>query len=78
MNSIAFWWAALGSARGIWPSELAPPAELQDLWADVSVVLDRMRDLIEEPGLDTATVRLEPGLAALGDFERVGMWGLCA
>ncbi len=75
-----FWWGRLGFERAIW-DDGCEPADMCDLWADVSVAIEDLTDW--DAGLGEAApspARLHrdqaPALCALVQMERAMLWGL--
>jgi len=78
--SISFWWEAWGAERGLWERGSAP-ADLFDLWKDVSDALATLSDWVDS---HNSASRFDfrrgwsPELQVLGGAERVGLWALVA
>lgn len=80
-NALAFWWNAIGVARGLW-EPTSPPTRLVDLYADIRDTLHGVDDTnTSDPAALSSINGLGYGtsgrLNMLCSHERVGLWGLC-
>ena len=77
---IEFWWENLGSDIGLWePNE--GPAYMTDLWADIEAALELVEAWNNEnpaPSCNVCQARreLSVNLWYMGQFQRVGLWGI--
>ncbi len=77
-TDVAFWWTSLGPRRGLW-NDSDRPNSLSDQWSDVSPHLQTLADWLADNAEPTFTdLRRSHADAAmaLGELERVCLWGL--
>lgn len=81
-DRLRFWWSQLGTGRGLWTGAKARE-ELADLWADVSVLLERVRIFQgTTPPAEQTFYRVGTELAGvitgLAGCERFAIWSMTA
>jgi hypothetical protein len=79
-TDLEFWWQPLGEEMGLWEPNIEPE-ELTDLWADVELALEEIRDWeVANQGRQVSFARwwrerAQP-ISVLGGCERIALWGL--
>lgn len=78
-TDLEFWWKLLGDERGLWRVG-DEPERLADLWADIAIAIDGLRDWESKPDRADRSIaswraaRLNE-ISMLGECERVALWG---
>jgi len=80
IDTLSFWWRAMGEARGLWTAG-SSPADPLDLWADILVAISDSDDWRSRNPPGSVSLRDwrradMPERDYLGAFELVGIWGL--
>jgi hypothetical protein len=79
VQSFAFWWEAVGHARGLWDG--TRDADLQDLWIDIREFLTDVeafqdRHMPQDQTLYRLCSEMGHAVVGLSSCERVGLWGM--
>jgi hypothetical protein len=74
-GDVDFWSSDVGVARGFWFEE--KPADLQELWLDVSAAMDEVKRLADRDPRPSMMEAANTGaMAVLGQCDRAALWGL--
>jgi len=84
-NDLSFWMDSQGLSRGFW-HPASPPADLKDLWEDVSDACDVLEDWdasVASGNLDNSMASFLSGgnlsaLSTVCGFEKIALWGFCS
>lgn len=79
-DDFSFWWRHIGNETCLWKRDL-PPMELEDLWNDIELSLDSIKEWRDEaqPGIlcwNSFHQRFGADMAIVTNLEKVALWGL--
>jgi hypothetical protein len=74
LDDLEFWWPQYGSERGFYDSDV-PPDDLSDLWSDVEIALDDLKNVTSATSFDLARLAI-PSFGRVCEADRAVLWAL--